>query len=58
MDNYADLIKRMAEVFMNIVRELETENYKLRCENELLSLEVRELKEGTDTYVYWGTKGV
>lgn len=43
---------------MNIVRELETENYKLRCENELLSLEVRELKEGTDTYVYWGTKGV
>lgn len=53
MDNYTDLIKAMADAFITTVRVLETENSRLRSENELLSLELRELREQTDEiYAY------
>ena len=53
MDNYSELIRNMAEAFVDAVRALETENAKLRSENELLALELKEAKEGNDQFVYY-----
>jgi len=54
MNNYTELIKAMAEAFMTAVRVLETDNERLKGENELLRLEIREMQERTD--VYWDPK--
>ena len=50
MNNYSELVRQMAESFVEAVRELETEINKLRSENESLRLLLRELRESTDTY--------
>jgi cell division septum initiation protein DivIVA len=36
MDNYADLIRAMADAFIAAVRDLETENAQLRAELDQL----------------------
>lgn len=50
MDKNADLIQLMAEAFIAAVRELETENARLRSENELLALEIKETKMAYDVW--------
>ena len=50
MDKYTELVKAMAEAFMTAVRVLEEENARLKGENRLLTLELKELREKTDTY--------
>ena len=52
MDKNTDLIQSMAEAFITAVRALETENAHLRSENELLELELREIKSATDEWRY------
>lgn len=48
MDNYSQLIRDMADAFITAVRVLETENARLRSENELLGLELSETQARTD----------
>lgn len=50
MDKNADLIQLMADAFIAAVRTLETENARLRSENELLTLRLREQEAGTDLW--------
>ena len=50
MDKNADLIQLMADAFITAVRTLETENARLRSENELLALELREQEAGSDQW--------
>ena len=53
MNNYSELIQQMAEAFITAVRTLETENARLRSENELLELRLRETEEQTDQWFDW-----
>lgn len=53
MDNYSELIRMMADAFITTVRVLETEVSRLRSENELLQLELREQQEQTDQWYDW-----
>ena len=53
MDKNADLIQLMAEAFIAAVRTLETENARLRSENELLALELRDAEASSDQWFDW-----
>jgi hypothetical protein len=48
MDNYAQLIRDMADAFLAAVRVLETENAQLRSDLELLGIELAETQARTD----------
>jgi len=49
-NNNPDLIRQMAEAYINSVRDLETRIRELEGENSSLRLIVQELREATDTY--------
>ena len=50
MDNNAELIRKMADVYIACVRDLETQIRGLRAENDSLRVIVQELREATDDY--------
>ena len=50
MDNYSELVKEMADAFITVVRQLETELARVHSENELLRFELRELRDQTDDF--------
>ena len=56
MDEHAELIHQMAEVYITCVRELWTENAQLKSENESLRQIIRELREASDTFIEGGKK--
>ena len=51
MDNNAELIHKMADVYIACVRDLETQIRGLRAENDSLRVIVQELREAND--IYW-----
>ena len=56
MDEHAELINNMAEVYLAVVRELRTENSRLKSENESLRTIIKELREASDTIIEEGGK--
>lgn len=54
MDNHADLIHQMAEVYITCVRDLETQIGVLKAENDSLRTIVQELREANDTIIEGG----
>ena len=54
MDDYTELVHEMAEVYLKAVRDLRTENSKLKSENDSLRQIIQELREASDTYYEGG----
>ena len=54
MDNHADLIHQMAEVYIACVRDLNTRIQGLEAENDSLRTIVQELREANDTIIEGG----
>ena len=50
MDKYSDLLRAMSEAFITAVRALETENAKLKSENEFLRAELDETRARYDSW--------
>ena len=50
MNNNAELVRQMADAFITTVRVLETENARLRAENEQLAMRLAEEQASHD---YW-----